>query len=91
MDTNWDQIRRTKFSKESPPGWPENVSGISMNGLNLLGIHTETGRLYWDGHEVLTRTKFSLATPERVLAFFAAAGTFGTFLVNVGRSAGWWH
>ncbi len=71
--------------------WPEGVRGISWDGLDALGVHQETGRLYWDGKEVVTRTKIRLGTFERWVASFAALGTFGTFLVNVGRAIGWWH
>jgi hypothetical protein len=88
--TDWRQIRGVRFSTERPLEWPENVYAISMQGLALLGVHEETNKLYWDGKEIVTRNLIRLGTYERWAAGFAAAGTFGSFLVNVGRANGWW-
>ncbi len=89
--TDWDVVRRNKLSDDRPSDWPEGVRAISIKGVGLFGIHEKTGRLYWDGHEIVTRNKIRLGTFERWIASFAALGTFGTFLVNVGRAFGWWH
>ena len=89
--TDWDAIRRHKLSPERPPEWPEGIRAISMEGMTLMGIHEKTGRLYWDGKEVVTRSKIRLGTFELWVVSIAAAGTFGTFLVEAGRSIGWWH
>ena len=88
MASDWDLIRRYRLSEERPPEWPEGVYGVSMKGIGLLGIHEKSGKLYWDGREVITRSAIRLV---RWVAGFAAAGTFGTFLVNAGRVLGFWH
>ncbi len=82
---DWDRIRKNKFSPERPEGWPEDVNAISMGGLSLLGVHKETGVLYWDGREIVIRRTFKLGTVERWIAIVAATGTFGTFVVNLVR------
>ncbi len=88
---DWAEVRKFRFAPDVvPPEWPQGVKAISMNGISLLGIHETTGKLYWDGVEVVTRSKLRLGTFERWIASFAALGTFGTFLVNVGRAKGWW-
>ena len=56
---DWAQIRATKMAPESPPEWPGGVKAISLNGLTLFGIHEKTGRLYWDGIEVITRDRWA--------------------------------
>jgi len=87
---DWVLTRKLRFSEERPFEWPENVYSISMNGLSLLGVHEENNKLYWDGKEIVTRNLVRFGTFERWMAGFAAAGTFGTFLVNIGRAKGWW-
>lgn len=87
---DWTQIRARKHSLAAPPDWPPNVRAISLEGLSLLGIHEETGRLYWDGHEVITRTKIRLGTVELWIAITATAATVVSVIVEIGRSAGWW-
>jgi hypothetical protein len=89
---DWTEVRKFRFAPDKTPDeWPPEVRSISINGVSLFGIHEKSGKLYWDGAEVVTRTKLRLATFERWIASFAAIGTFGTFLVNVGRAFGWWH
>jgi hypothetical protein len=83
--TDWNNIRAHKISRERPKDWPEGIRAISQEGLALFGIQEGTGQLYWDGKQVRTRTAFLLGTPERWIAGFAAAGAFGTFLVNLVR------
>ncbi len=88
---DWAQSRMFRFSMETaPPEWPEGVKGISMNGLNLLGIHERSGRLYWDGKQLMTRNKIRFGGTELWLLFFAAVGTFGGFVLEVGRIMRWW-
>lgn len=89
-DADWEIIRKHRHSTERPPERPEGVYGISMKGAALLGIHEKTGKLYWDGKEVVTKSIFSLGLFERLLATTAALGTFGTFVVHAGRAKGWW-
>ena len=52
---DWVQIRSARFSKERPNEWPEGVFAISLAGVNLLGVHQQSGKLYWDGKEIVTR------------------------------------
>jgi hypothetical protein len=82
---DWTHIRAHKISNERPSDWPQGVRAISQEGLGLFGIKEPTGQLYWDGSQVKTRNLLSLGTPERWIAFFAATGAFGTFLVNLAR------
>jgi hypothetical protein len=83
--TDWEYTRANKISNEHPDDWPKGVRAISQRGLGLFGIKEATGQLYWDGAQVKTRNMLSLGTPERWMAGFAAAGAFGTFLVNLIR------
>jgi hypothetical protein len=83
--TNWEGVRQHRFTKERPEGWPGGVFGISLKGLNLLGVHEKSGSLYWDGKEIKTYRSIRLGTFERWVAVIAAVGTFGTFVVNLAR------
>jgi len=89
-DTDWSVIRKYRLSIDRPPEWPEGVFAVSMKGVALLGIHEKSGRLYWDGKEVVTRGSVRLGTYERWIASAAALGTLGTFIVNAGRAYGFW-
>jgi hypothetical protein len=89
-DTDWSIVRKYRLSADRPPEWPEGVYGVSMKGIGLLGIHEKSGKLYWDGKEIVTRSSVRLGTFERWVAGIAAFATFGTFLTNAGRAAGWW-
>ena len=83
--TDWAHIRSIRFSTERPSEWPDGVFAISMEGATLLGVHEKSGKLYWDGKEVVTRSLIRFGTFERWAAGFAATGTFGTFVMHVGR------
>ena len=37
------------------------VRGVSIDELDRLGINEKTGRLYWDGDEVVMRTEFAFS------------------------------
>jgi hypothetical protein len=87
---DWSHTRANKFSKDRPEEWPPDVQGISLTGLNLLGINQRTGKLYWDGAEIVTKNLFQFQTYERVIATFALLVAAGGLLLNVGKSAGWW-
>ncbi|MGO4513726.1 hypothetical protein CT676_43190 [Bradyrhizobium sp. MOS001] len=89
-DVDWEVVRKYRLSNERPPEWPEDVYAISIKGSALLGIHERSGKLYWDGKEIVTRNAIRLGTLERWIAIFAAVGTFGTFVVNAGRAMGKW-
>jgi len=90
MDFDWDHARKFMFSDERPPDWPAGVRGISMKGVGFLGVHEETGELYWDGHKVVVQRPITLGGFERVLASCAAISAVGLLIVEIGRSAGWW-
>jgi hypothetical protein len=70
--------------------WPKDVKGISLGGLDHLGIHQKTGALYWDGQEVVTKRTIELNVYERFLATIAASATAGAFLLDLGETFGWW-
>src|SRR4029078_13045719 len=101
---NWDHIRSVRFTKEpTPQDWPEDIRGISIDGVSLLGVHEKTGKLYWDGKEIRTRNMILLGTYERwwpalrprvlsarslLVSGHTACVAFG---VNLGHSAfRWW-
>lgn len=86
----WEHRRRTAFADIRPPEWPEGVRVMSVRGINLLGVHERTGELYWDGKPLAIRPPVRLGTFERWAAALATMGTVGTFIVEVGRSAGFW-
>lgn len=90
MTMDWSSARKFMFSDECPPEWPEGVRGISMEGVGFLGVHSETGELYWDGRKVMVQRPITLGTFERVLASLAAVSGVGVLIVEIGRSAGWW-
>lgn len=87
---DWAEVRANRFSKDRPNDWPEGVFGVSIKGVALLGVHDKSGRLYWDGKEVVTRSKIRLGTLELWLIGIAAAGTFGSFILDAGRILGCW-
>ncbi|MGX9143138.1 hypothetical protein [Mesorhizobium sp. 128a] len=57
---DWAEIRRNRhISEPSPPEWPAGVKAISIDGTTLLGIHKQTGELYWDGKALVTEKKLA--------------------------------
>ena len=88
--TDWDQIRKVKMSKETPPDWPADVRAISAEGLSLLGIDQKTGKLHWDGREVRTHTHIRLGVIEMWLAGVATVAAVASVVIEIGRSAAWW-
>ncbi len=86
---DWEQVRKVRLSTERPSEWPEGVFAVSMKGISLLGIHEETGKLYWDGREIITRGPVRLGTFERWVAVIATLGTFGSFAIEFARAFGW--
>ena len=89
-DVDWNALKAKKLTTAAPPDWPEGVYAVSLEGLSLFGIHHKTGQLYFDGHEVVTRTKIRLGSFELWLAAIATASTVVGAIIEVGRSAGWW-
>jgi hypothetical protein len=98
MALNWNQRRALRYAPDRPPAeWPENVRPISEVGLGLFGIEPETNQLYWDGKEVILRDRIRFERFERVLAsvgvfsaFGAFIGTFGYFVLELGKLMKWW-
>jgi len=89
---DWDNIQKHKMSDEKPDNWPKDVRAISIDGVSLFGINEKTGRLYWDGKEVVMRTEFALSAATQVwgklvvtAAGVGAAAASVTALVNVIR------
>ncbi|MFL9964718.1 hypothetical protein PQR02_27375 [Paraburkholderia sediminicola] len=90
MTPDWKGMRQNMYSPHRPPEWPDGVRGISMEGTAFVGVHTATGELYWDGKKVVIQKPVTLGTLERCLVAAAAVGTFGVFVLEHGRSIGWW-
>jgi hypothetical protein len=91
MATDWNLIRQYRLSEERPPEWPEGVYGVSIKGIGLLGIHEKSGKLYWDGREIVTRSVIRLGTVELWIGGIAAVGTFGAFVVSAGHAFRFWN
>ncbi|MEP0942743.1 MAG: hypothetical protein ABJH20_13650 [Rhizobiaceae bacterium] len=89
-ETDWNRIRQDRLSDHRPDGWPEGVNGISLNGLSLLGIHERTGKLYWDGKEIVTKRIVRLRGWEVVLAIVATVSAAGMFALDLARTLNWW-
>ena len=53
-----------------------------------MGVHEKTGKLYWDGSEIVTKVR--LRGYELLLATLATGATVGVFVLDLGRTAGWW-
>jgi hypothetical protein len=70
------------------------LTGIPISSLALFGVHEKTGKLYWDGKEIVTRSIFKLDTFERQLAVITLACVIGSFFINlanfVGEITEWW-
>ena len=45
---------------------------------------------YWDGKEIVVRDAVRLEWPERLFTFLIAVGTFGYFILEVGKMLKWW-
>ena len=88
-DSEWEDVRKGRFSSIRPKEWPEGVYSISRGGLSLLGVHEKDHKLFWDGQEIVTKRVVRLRWYELILATMAAIGTFGVFGLEVARSAGW--
>jgi hypothetical protein len=90
MAKTWDEIRAVRYSTVAPPpGWPDSIRPISIDGVSLFGIDPTSNKLYWDGREIVVRDRVRLASLERILAVFVAIGTFGAFIVELGNALNW--
>ncbi|WP_250482093.1 hypothetical protein [Caballeronia sp. NCTM5] len=90
MSTDWQALRKNMYSSDHPPEWPEGVRAISIDGTMFIGVHAETGEMYWDGRKVVTQKPITLGLVERFLVGLAAVGTFGVFVIELGRSLALW-
>ncbi len=91
MSTDWEHIRANSTADHRPNEWPPGVQGISMEGLALIGIHEKDNKLYWDGQEIVTKRVVSLRWFELLLAILAATGTFGVFVLELGKVCGYFN
>src|SRR5262245_16340382 len=73
MTKTWDEIRAVRYSMmDPPPTWPSGVRPISLEGLALLGIDPTTDGLFWDGKQVVLRSRVRLTWWQGFLATLAA-------------------
>ena len=56
---------------------------LNWTNVERLSIDRQTGALYWDGRQVVTRSWVRLGKFERWMIALVAAGTFGAFLIEV--------
>jgi hypothetical protein len=85
--THSEHFEANSASKSHPRlGWPQGVQPISIEGLDLLGIDVESGRLYWNGRELVAKNRVSLGGLEIWLAVLA---TMGTLLQGIPVFADW--
>jgi hypothetical protein len=77
-------------SQSRPAHWPDGVYLITVEGMGLMGVHEDTGQLFWDGKEIVTKQIVRLRGYEVFLATLAAIGTFGVFALESGKLVGWW-
>ena len=89
MSQNED-FDRHGASDQRPHDWPTGVFQISIDGMGHLGVHEKTGRLYWKGKELITKRVIGLRPFELLLAALASFGTFGYFVLEVGKVVDWW-
>ncbi|WP_439500673.1 hypothetical protein [Aminobacter ciceronei] len=61
------------MAETKKPAWPEDVEIITLNKIEMLGVHKKTEQLYWNGHPVIT--KHELGRREYRLASLAAWAT----------------
>ncbi|WP_027230089.1 hypothetical protein [Phyllobacterium sp. UNC302MFCol5.2] len=71
------------MSDDMPTHWPTGVEPLTIDGSGKIGVHRDTGHLYWDGKRVSTVGR--LAFPERALAVVATAATVSMALVDLVR------
>jgi hypothetical protein len=89
MAIDWDEVRGGRYSSSAPPpDWPANVKPISLNGLQLFGVHSRNGTVYWDGKQIEVVRR--LAWPERLLAVIATVSAFLAALHPFGVTFSWW-
>lgn len=74
-------MTETKETTEFPKG----VRPICFDDAGKLGVHEETGKLYWGNKELATKSVVSLRKWEFILALFATFAAFGTFLIELCR------
>ncbi|WP_404861851.1 hypothetical protein [Georhizobium sp. MAB10] len=89
MAIDWDRVRGARYADETPPpDWPSQVKPISINGLQLFGVHAGNGTVYWDGKQIEVVRR--LAWPERTLAVIATVSALLAALHPFGETFHWW-
>ncbi|MBV9786306.1 MAG: hypothetical protein JO264_21095 [Acidisphaera sp.] len=69
-----------------PAGWPDDVEPLSIEEFEKLGINARS-ELFWDGHRLITRSKFYLTLPQTLLAFLAAVASIATVATGLNNAA----
>ncbi len=87
VNTNsWEHLRAHKWSETPPPPeWDKSIKPMSMAGLSLFGIHQKSGKIYWDGSEVVVRSGVKLTNYQTVLATTTALSAAIVALVELYR------
>jgi hypothetical protein len=70
--------------------WPKGVRPITIDQMDKLGVDPDSGALYWDRKEVVTRSVVRLGRTELWFAGIATFSTLGMLLLAIGGAAGWW-
>lgn len=63
--------------------WPDGVRPITWNAIGKLGFHEDTGKLYWDGNEIITKSVVQLGKNETLIAWIVAIATVGLLITSV--------
>ncbi|MDS1138784.1 hypothetical protein [Nitratireductor indicus] len=54
-----------------------------MEAIGKLGFHEDTGKLYWDGNEIITKSVVQLGKNETLIAWIVAIATVGLLITSV--------
>ena len=82
-----DPIAREKEIEKIPlkhfdkSKWPDDIRTIGIDELEGVGIDNNN-ILYWDGKPIKIRQRLELSLWHGLLAFLAAVGTFGSFVID---------
>lgn len=68
------------------PPWPDGVEPLSVEEFDKLGI-TAKRELFWDSRRLITRSKFTLTTPQTMLALLAAVASAATIATGLNNAS----
>ena len=54
-----DKIQSAPVPPTQHDNWPDGVTALTWNDIDLLGIHKTTRGLYWDGQKLVTERRLS--------------------------------